>query len=228
MNRIPILCVLAMLTMASDAMAETLTFQNRSLEFEAPPGYCLLDRDDAFQEGIFEFFVGLQRSMGAELLAVYAQCDELEEIVARRLDHFIHYGMLMVVPAADDVARPVAGGTRDGFIAHMATVLGWPSGQSANAIPKINREIADLGITMTELSEPAVIGTDDNALYAAFRSTLENGGAPVSIATIAAYTMVAELPLSNNLTAPAGDDDVLNVLFGIQAALMADFIAANE
>ena len=228
MKRFLFLGAFAILPVASDAAAETLSILDRKVEFDAPAGYCLLDRSDAYQDGIFNFFAELHRTGGAELLAIYSECDELAEVVARRLDHFVHYGMLLVLPSVDGAIAPVAGGTRQGYIAHVSTVMSQASGESGDAVAQVNREIGDLGITLTELSEPAIIGTDDNAFYAAYRSTLDSGGVAVPVVTISAYTMVAELPLINNLSAPAGDEAVLEALFGIQSALMADFVAANE
>ncbi len=222
------LLVFSILLPVAAVQGETLSALDRTLEFEPPDGYCLLDRRDPYQDGIFNFFAELHRTSGAELLAIYTECDELAEVVARRLDHFVHYGMLLVLPSVDGAVGPVAGGTRQGYIAHVSAVMSQASGEPADAVAQVNQEIRELGITLTELSRPTIIGTDDNAFYAAYQSTLDSGGPPVRVATISAHTMVAELPLINNLSAPAGDEAVLDTLFGIQSALMADFVAANE
>jgi hypothetical protein len=223
-----ILCFVAVLPLASNAAAESLAVLDRRIEFEPPAGYCLLDRNDEFQAQIFDFFANLQRTSGAELLAIYSECSELAEIVAHRVDHFVHYGMLLVLPTKGGTIAAVPGYTRPRLFAELQQSMPKLSDDMAGTVEQVNRAVVDLGVALTELSQPTIIGTDENALYTATVSKLQSSEVSVTVATLSAYTCIAELPLINNLTAPGDEPAVFENLYALQSVMMADFVARNE
>lgn len=220
-----IAAVVLLLPMA--AQGETLSILDRTLVFEPPDGYCLLDRGDPYEAQIFDYMAGIQRDHGTELLAMYAVCGETQAIVDGTAANYSDYGMLVALPSDGVAIQPMPGYSRAEVIELMQRDMPAANAEMQAGIEKARQQLAESGIAISNAMQPTVIGSDDNALYAAFSLEVDAGQGPAPVAAISAFTFVAELPLVLQLYTPNGDG-AFEALLEQQADLVADFVAANE
>lgn len=209
------------------AQAETIEILDRTLEFEAPDGYCLLDRSDAYESQIFDYMAGIQRANSTELLAMYAVCGETQAIIDGEASNYFNYGMLVALPSDGVTIQPMAGYSRAEVIELLQTDMPKANDEMQAGIDNARETLAESGIALTSATQPTVVGSDDNALYAAFSLEVDAGEGPAPVSAIAAFTFVKELPLVLHLYAP-GEEGAFEALLDQQARTLADFVDANE
>jgi hypothetical protein len=224
---IRLLATFAILLPAATAQGESLPILDRALEFEPPEGYCLLDRSDMYESQIFDYMAELQRRNGTELLAMYAVCGETQAIIDGEATNYFNYGLLVALPSDGVTIQPMTGYSRAEVIDLLQLDMPSASAEIAAGLDSARQTLAESGIALTNATQPTVIGSDDNALYAAFSLEVDAGQGPAPVAAIAAFTFVKELPLVLHLYAP-GDDGAFEALLDEQADLLANFVAANE
>jgi hypothetical protein len=224
---IRLLATFAILLPVATAQGESLPILDRALEFEPPEGYCLLDRSDMYESQIFDYMAELQRRNGTELLAMYAVCGETQAIIDGEATNYFNYGLLVALPSDGVTIQPMTGYSRAEVIDLLQLDMPSASAEIAAGLDSARQTLAESGIALTNATQPTVIGSDDNALYAAFSLEVDAGQGPAPVAAIAAFTFVKELPLVLHLYAP-GDDGAFETLLDEQADLVANFVAANE
>ena len=218
--------VLAFLLPAA-AQGETLSILDRTLEFEPPEGYCLVDRGDPYESQIFDYMADIQRTHGTELLAMYAVCGETQAIIDGTATNYFDYGLLVALPSDGEFIQPMPGYSRAEVIELMQKDMPTATAEMQAGIDKAREQLAESGIAMSNATQPTVIGSDDNALYAAFSLEVDAGNGPSPVAAMSAFTFVAELPLVLQLYTPH-QDGAFDMLLDRQSELAADFVAANE
>ena len=209
------------------AHGETLSILDRTIEFEPPEGYCALDRSDPYESQIFDYLAEIQRANSTELLAMYAVCGETQAIIDGTATNYFDYGMLVALPSDGVNIQPMPGYSRAEVIELLQHDMPSANAEMQAGIDQARQTLADVGITLTNATQPTVIGSDDNALYAAFTLEVDAGQGPAKVAAISAFTFVEEVPLVLHLYTP-NDDGAFEVLLDRQADLVADFVAANE
>jgi len=209
------------------AQGETLSVLDRTIEFNPPEGYCLLDRSDPYETQIFDYMADIQRGHGTELLAMYAVCGETQAIIDGKATNYFDYGLLVALPSDGAVIQPMSGYSRAEVIELMQKDMPSANAEMQAGIDKAREQLAESGIAMSNATVPTVIGSDDNALYAAFSLEVDAGNGPAPVAAMSAFTFVEELPLVLQLYTP-NQDGAFEALLDRQAALAADFVAANE
>lgn len=209
------------------AHGETLSILDRTLEFEPPEGYCLVDRGDPYESQIFDYMAEIQRSHGTELLAMYAVCGETQAIIDGKATNYFDYGLLVALPSDGEFIQPMPGYSRAEVIELLQKDMPSANAEMQAGIDKAREQLAESGIAMSNVAQPTVIGSDDNALYAAFSLEVDAGNGPTPVAAMSAFTFIAELPLVLQLYTP-NQDGAFEVLLDRQAELAADFVAANE
>ena len=169
----------------------------------------------------------IQRTHGTALLAMYAVCGETQAIIDGTATNYFDYGLLVALPSDGEFIQPMPGFSRAEVIELMQKDMPTATAEMQAGIDKAREQLAESGIAMSNATQPTVIGSDDNALYAAFSLEVDAGNGPSPVAAMSAFTFVAELPLVLQLYTPH-QDGAFDMLLDRQSELAADFVAANE
>jgi hypothetical protein len=202
--------------------AETHTVAGHTIRFQAPPGYCLLERDRVVGKAVFNM---LEEMVGEEIVpvAVYVDCDELNTLVTTGRYSSFHVGLLALPKSWGEVVVRTEGTRRD-EIDHVAQRFDQLDIATINAA--MQQHAQEHGYMMAELKDKRFISRDDFAAYAALM-TAAGDKTPPSIAVLA-MSQTNHLPFSNIIAAPISDPNVLNTLLDAQRSFLAELIDENE
>jgi hypothetical protein len=207
---------------APASRAEIYTVAGHSIRFQAPPGYCLLERDRVVGKAVFNM---LEEMVGEKIVpvAVYVNCDELNTLVTTGRYSSFHVGLLALPKSWGEVVVRTEGTRRD-EIDHVAQRFDQIDIATINAAMQLHAQ--EHGYMMAELKDKRLISRDDFAAYAALM-TAAGEKTPPTIAVLA-MSQTNHLPFSNIIAAPISDPNVLNTLLDAQRGFLAELIDENE
>lgn len=146
--------------MPTKCLSAAIEVAGKPLVLTQPPGYCWLEVNGRENE-MAQQAAAISARTGLELLALFAECKELQRLRARKQTYLATLGQISALRSRDGVVRPTQK-TR-------AEVLR----QALQEAPHIQRALPSTRIianqeipgTLLSMNNLAVIATDSNAIY---------------------------------------------------------------
>lgn len=210
---------------AADTVA--IDIGGTSINAVLPAGYCQLERGNALDQQMLEVIGNLVAQTQNQLLAMAADCKQLEAWRAGKglLSNYIQYQ----VPVAAASAR-FEGPTGPSIATNCAAMRQQGQSLTESSIEEVHKKIEQAieGAKMNESRFIGVVGEDETSCHSALMQSMQaQNGESVRQAILLTFTIVrSKLFFVNRYDIFAGPETI-EALLKDQKALIADLIAAN-
>jgi len=210
---------LVMFTGAQVSAAE-VKISGQPLSFEAPDGYCILQKNNPFEN----LAINVTRKLiGPAEIAVwfFYDCAEKDRLLKGEISGVSHTGAVIVTKrkAFVDAAAQM---TRAEYIAALSHAHPWQAMAKAE-----DQRLKNLGLRV-KTSKVKEIGKDEFAVYVAGTQSMYVGRRWVTFVSVSAETVINRLPVTIGLSWEDGGEGSLKPLLQEVRALARDTIARNE
>ncbi len=218
--RAPILFLIALL--ALEAEAATVNLLGRSIEAAIPTGYCEVGAHPAEAEIGSRTREAIGNSN--QILAMFADCKELEEFRKGRRTMLDNYGQILAQTPKGQL-RALKGISRSEYIRKISG----KANDFTEAIKKGETRAKQFVTGLQTVENLGLLSTDSNGLYTGVLMTMpDDTGRPRSIIGIVGMTLVKEMSISINLYQAYRNSPDLRGLLARQQAATATFVRVNN
>lgn len=211
------------LALLSPAFGAEATLDGRTIKFEPPNGYCLLNELTDGERQAIEAMRQLQQPDN-ELIWMFVPCEQLAALRAGKEGRLEQFGYVTAVQP-NGVFRPMRGVSRFEFASKVARTI--PPMDAAGVARELSRRPITRDAPRFSLVHSGLAVVDAAAVYLGL-VVEENWGRARSItAGVTAITLVRDLPISLTLHGPFSGISY-PILRTELRPLIGDFITRNE
>ncbi len=211
------------MALLSPALGAEATLNGRTLKFEPPNGYCLLNELTEGERQAVEAMRRLQQPDN-ELIWMFVPCDQLAALRAGKEGRLEQFGYVTALQP-NGVFRPMRGVSRFEFASRVARTI--PPMDAAGVARELTRRPIAQNAPRFNLLHSGLAVVDAAAVYLGL-VVEENWGRSRSItAGVTAITLVKDLPVSLTLHGPFSGISY-PILRTELRPLIGDFITRNE
>lgn len=216
-----VLIVLTTVLLSLGAEAGTVNLLGRPVEAVIPSGYCEVGGHPADTELVSRTKEGIGTSN--QILALFANCKELEEFRNGRRAMLDNYGQILAQTPKGQL-RALKGVSRSEYIQKISAQSNRPSEAFKNAEARAKQYVPgyqglDLGL----------LSTDFNGLYVGLlMSMTDDTGRPRAIVGVVGMTLVKEFSVTINLYQAYKNTPDLRGLLALQKSAIANLVRTNN
>lgn len=212
------------LTLLSPAFGAEATLDGRTLKFEPPNGYCLLNELTDGERQAVEAMRQLQQPDN-ELIWMFVPCEQLAAIRAGKEQGRLEQFGYVTAVQPNGVFRPMRGVSRFEFASRVARTI--PQMDAAGVARELSRRPITQDASRFNLLHSGLAAVDAAAVYLGL-VVEENWGHSRSVtAGVTAITLIKDLPMSVTLHGPFSGISY-PILRTELRPLIGDFITRNE
>lgn len=214
--------LVSMLVLGTHVQAGQATVLGRLIELAVPAGYCEAGKHPAEAEVVRRTKEGIGTSN--EVLVMFANCRELDELRAGKRQLFDNYGQILIQRPKGQL-RAIPGITRADYISKISG----QAGAFPDAFKKAETRMRAFFPEYQSMENLGAIDKDENGLYVGLLLAITaDTGQPRRIVGIVGLTLTRQLPVSLNLYQAYGSTPDLQALLTRQKAALAVFVQRNK
>lgn len=202
--------------------AGTVILLGRPINTMLPTGYCEIGTHPADIELVKR--TGDAIGSSNKILALFAECQELEDFRSGRRAMLDNYGQILAQTPKGQL-RLLKGVSRSAFIQTISAELGDMPGVFEKAFDRLKK----FDPSFRSQENLGLLGSDSNGLYMGALTRMEDAtGHPRTIVGVVGMTLVKELSISINIYHAYSATLDLRGLLAHQQSVIADFVRVNN